>query len=523
MNSSNHRENAADQELLDLMHRYLLGVLEPEELERLEREMISSPDLRDRYLKAVRIDAALHDEANRDEEPKSANPQVRWWPRILGIAAAIGLAALGYWRISPHTGPAVVIREISPPMEIATMADSRECKWQGAGEVEVGKRLTAGRMELVSGVALIEFDGGARLALQGPAGIELLGPKTARLTHGNASVRCEEGLYSFSLLTPTSTVIDLGTEFGVAVGPEGDSEVHVLDGEVEVTGALQEERQENRFLSEGETLLLSSKGNNRVLDAPTRSWVRDYSSRADRDAKAASPRVIARDRFPESSTQQDRFDLGSGWRDAWWLSTPGRKGEFRFAPMAPLVKRDDKPGLAMVVGGWLEARRFLAEPIDPTRAQTVYVGFTLYRMNPNQRDKSGKLSEATVMFRSSKDPASVLGIALSGRNYWVVLEKGGFERSDLPVSGKGPYFVVAKVEFNPWRGNRVSMTGFEQAAPVPSEEPEEWSLVTTRQLAELTAPLDVIALQVRQAPFKFGEITLGNSWQAVTNPAPEGP
>jgi hypothetical protein len=388
--------------------------------------------------------------------------------------------------------------------------------------VEVNQRLAGGMLELTSGVALIEFDGGARLALQGPATLELIDPKTARLHHGRASVRCEEGLYSFSLLTPTSIVIDMGTEFGVAVGGDGASEVHVLDGEVEVTGALNEKRQQNRFLTAGATLLLASDGENEELPESTHEWIRDYTTQADREAATLPPRVIARDPFPSKPGQPHPFALGTGWRDAWWQSTPGRKGAFGFAPLAPLAARDGDPRMAMLVGGWVEVRRFLAEPIDPTAAQTVYLGFSLYRTNPKKQDQAGKRSEATVMFRSSTDPASVLGMALSGRDYLVVLERGGWERSESPVNAARPLFIVAKVEFNPRRGNRVSMISFDQTSPIPPAEPRQWGLVTQRQLARLTAPLDVIALQVRQAPFKFGEITLGNSWEAVTNPAAAG-
>ena len=122
------------------------------------------------------------------------------------------------------------------------------------------------------------------------------------------------------------------------------------------------------------------------------------------------------------------------------------------------------------------------------------------------------------MFRSSEDPTTVLGMALSGRNHWVVLEQGGWERSEMPVTGRGPFFVVAKIEFNAKRGNKVSMMGFDDIAGIPSQEPESWGFVSHRQLAKMSHPLDTIALQVRQSPFKFGEIVLGNSWQAVINP-----
>lgn len=135
----------------------------------------------------------------------------------------------------------------------------------------------------------------------------------------------------------------------------------------------------------------------------------------------------------------------------------------------------------MVVGGWAEVRRVLQEPIDPTIARNFYLGFSLHRMHPELRDKAGLLSEATLLLRSSQDPLSVLGVGLSSRDYWVVVEQGGRERSDKPETGEGPFFVVAKTEFNPLRGNQVSVVAYENLETVPAGEPDRWDFVTRRQ------------------------------------------
>ncbi|OYV04770.1 MAG: hypothetical protein CFE26_15110 [Verrucomicrobiales bacterium VVV1] len=505
---------------LEILHRHLLGQLEPEEFQELENELLASKESRADYLRAVRLDAALHEESSRlrEEEPAERVNVIKW-SSIAIAAAAVVLAMLGIWK-SLNREPSSPLAGSSATEEIATMADTRDCKWKQSASLKIENRLSAGMLELESGVALIEFDSGAKLALQGPARLELISTKLARLHFGNATVRCEQGLYSFSLQTPTSTVIDLGTEFGVAVEPSGLSEVHVLDGEVEVAESTNKEQQSTSFLSVGETMILASNGDSQMVGSSTRKWIRDYTTPADRDAKSAPPKIIARDSFPTDLNQEKKFSLGNGWSSTWWqASKDGRKGEFRFAPLEPLVKRNKQEGLGMLVGGWVEVRRSLAEPIDPEKSQTVYVGFSLHRMNPTQRDKTGKLSEAAFLLRSSKDPSTMLGVALSGLNHWVVLEPGGWERSELPALGKSPFYVVAKIEFDSRRGNRVSVTGFDVSAAIPSHEPEQWELVSQRQLAKIDVPLDVVALQVRQTAFKFGEITLGNSWQAVADPA----
>jgi hypothetical protein len=499
------------------MHRHLLDDLTPDEFHLLEKDLLGSRETRARYLQAVRTDVALHGEATRESDPVPVSAPGRRWLPAAGIAALLAMTSIALWQ-SFRPGTTSIV-EVAATKHFASLVDLRDCRWKSPPGMAEDQRLTTGIIELESGIAIIDFDGGARLALQGPATLEPLGPKSARLHRGSATVRCDDGLYSFSLLTPTSTILDLGTEFGVAVEPDGTSEVHVLDGEVEIADPVGREHQGTMFLNTGETVLLTADGENQKLNASTKSWVRDYTTPADREAQSLPPEVFARDVFPVDLTGDKRFSLGTGWKGAWWQATKGPKGDHRFVPQAPLVKRDGKDGMALLVGGGVEVRRSLTEAIDPTKARTCYFGFSLHRINPTQRDKSGKLSEAMVLFRSSKDPTSMLGMALSGRNHWVVTEPGGWERSEMPARGTGPYFVVAKVEFDPRRGNRVSMAGFEDIAGVPSEEPAQWEFVTRRQLAETTVPFDVIALQARQTAFKFGEFTLGNSWQAVVNPS----
>lgn len=514
---SDDRNPASEQDAMRI-HRQLLGDLKPEEFEQLQRDMIASPTLRQRFMRAVRMDAALREQNFGSPETQIPVPPAKrkWYEftrTITSIAAVLAITTVVVWRSRPAQPQVVALDG-----ELATLVDSRDCTWASGQSPTVEKRFSAGLLELTSGVAVIEFDGGARLALQGPSKLELIGPKVARLHRGNASVRCEEGLYSFSLLTPTSTVVDLGTEFGVAVDAEGASEVHVLDGEVEVVDSLTKFEPGVRFLNAGQTLTLASNGSEKFIKDTTKSWIRDYSTPLDREKKALPPKVIARDVFATDYTQQRRFALGTGWKGAWWQATEIKPGDLRFVPMAPLTKRDGKSGLALLVGGWVEVRRVLLEPIDPVNTGSVYVSFSLTRMNPESRDEKGKLSDATFLLRSSKDPTAVLGLGLSPLNYWVVAERGGWERSDKPEANGGPFFVVAKIEFSALHGNKVSIAAFDSSEEVPSQEPEKWDMVTQRQHSKMTQPLDTIALRVRHSPFKFGEVALGNSWQAVVNP-----
>lgn len=522
----NPKQNPNEREPVDeadaiRIHRQLLGDLNPEEFAKLERDLIVSPDLRRRFMRAIRLDMTLRDQTFGTSQMVPTVPVKSRWLQFSSVVTAIAalflLAAIVVWRTAPageNGTPA--------PAEVATLVDARNCTWAGGLTPVLDKRFSAGVLELTAGVAVFQFDGGSRLALQGPASLEIIGPKTARLHRGNATVRCEQGLYNFSLLTPTSTVVDLGTEFGVAVEADGASEVHVLDGAVEVADTLSKIEPGIRLLEAGQTLALASNGVENIVNGTSQNWIRDYSSPLDRHADAQPPRLIAHDPFPSNQTQPKPLSLGSGWKSTWWQATDKKAGGILMVPMTPLTKRDGSSGLALRLGGGVEIRRKLAEPIDPAVSKTVYVGLSMHRLFPELRDAKGRLSEGTFMLRSSADPTTVLGMGLSPLNYWVVAEQGGWERSDQPETGTGPFFIVAKIEFNPLSGNRVSMMAYENSEDIPDAEPGSWDFITQRQHTRMSALLDTVALRARQSAFKFGELSIGNSWQAVVNPSAAG-
>jgi hypothetical protein len=94
-------------------------------------------------------------------------------------------------------------------------------------------RLRAGdELHLLSGMAYLEFYSGARIILQGSTKFTPTGPARGKLEFGRLTGNVDGG--KFQLTTPTARVVDLGTEFGVTVGPTSETDVCVFDGEVQV-------------------------------------------------------------------------------------------------------------------------------------------------------------------------------------------------------------------------------------------------------------------------------------------------
>jgi len=121
------------------------------------------------------------------------------------------------------------------PSFVATLADTRECKWAGSSlPTTNGARLAAGQLHLLEGLATVVFDGGAQVTMEAPAVMEVVSAKKCRLVSGGLVGWVRDGAEGFQVETDDAMVTDYGTRFGVMVGESGRSEVVVLEGEVGV-------------------------------------------------------------------------------------------------------------------------------------------------------------------------------------------------------------------------------------------------------------------------------------------------
>jgi hypothetical protein len=102
--------------------------------------------------------------------------------------------------------------------------------------------------------------------IQGPAELELIGSSRAKLTKGRVRVRITNPKgRGFVLETPRGQVTDLGTEFGVGVAKDSDTDVVVFEGKIDLAyknellapqNALQVQQ-----LVQGEGLSIGQSGN----------------------------------------------------------------------------------------------------------------------------------------------------------------------------------------------------------------------------------------------------------------------
>lgn len=120
----------------------------------------------------------------------------------------------------------------SPP--VARVTGVADCEWpKGAQGLKFGDTLTSGqRLRLTKGVLQLTYDTGTRVMLEGPVDMVMTTAIEAKLTSGKIAAAVPRFARGYTIFTPSAEVVDLGTEFGVAVDKQGDSEIHVFDGDV---------------------------------------------------------------------------------------------------------------------------------------------------------------------------------------------------------------------------------------------------------------------------------------------------
>ena len=147
---------------------------------------------------------------------------------------SIGLFALLIYMLIPSS--------TQTPSNFARISQTVDAIWMndtGQGNLE---QLCIGRqLELESGLVQVEYTNGVRVNLEGPALFIVSGPNRGFLVHGKASALVKDVPTGFAIQTPIGKVTDLGTEFGVMVEDDQNTEVQVFDGlvKLDVSGGKQ--------------------------------------------------------------------------------------------------------------------------------------------------------------------------------------------------------------------------------------------------------------------------------------------
>jgi len=276
------------------------GSLQQSDCDRLEQILSESSEARSSFIAYMQVEAALKwrirgthsmdalrrfskapepDTNNSAQHPSGTASRRLFSSRRLyyvttAIAASlIFLLASSVWHFFGSTrvessGPfvsdtpaAIPLRESNAAAVAQVVAMSSESHWflenRGDGEenVRIGDtiRLTRGQLRL-------DFACGATVTMKSPAALQVISPKRTRAILGTLKAHAGVGAEGFTVETPRTTVVDLGTDFGINVTRHGSTDVAVFNGAIDLQSDGVKGLSSSQRLKAGEGVRVSSEG-----------------------------------------------------------------------------------------------------------------------------------------------------------------------------------------------------------------------------------------------------------------------
>jgi hypothetical protein len=248
---------------------------------------------------------------------------------LVATAAAFALLALTLWWAGHDRRVAQVARAPAAPPVVARLVQTLDARWEGPAAVQLdlsarpeGIALRAGQqLRLAQGLAEIAFGAdAAKVILAGPAVFEIGDTGQGFLQSGSLAATVPHEAAGFTIRTPSARVVDLGTEFAVAVEKTGRSEIHVFLGSVTVAPETDRDRQPvPRTVLAGQAVRVAPPVPGKTvavepIAAGGRQFVRNLSARVATTGSVARLRELV-DRHPnlihhytfEGSTLEEKY------------------------------------------------------------------------------------------------------------------------------------------------------------------------------------------------------------------------
>jgi hypothetical protein len=250
-----------------LMHRQVAELLSEDRLHELMDQFVTGSPGPPKSMLSPLVKAAQQNRTGASDT-RSMRTWLRgdaaWSRRFHGLIAACVLLVSGAavifmaTRQSDQDRPFAAINRQPPDVApdatndrsaeaIATLTQLVDAVWVAdASELRNGTQLLPGsRVALQSGLAKVTFDCGAEVVLEGPCDFAVQSRMVGVLQSGRITADVPRRAFAFAILCPGVDFVDMGTSFGVAVGSNGRTELHVFEGEVLCSQPRGENRQRN--------------------------------------------------------------------------------------------------------------------------------------------------------------------------------------------------------------------------------------------------------------------------------------
>ena len=292
------------ERLDDLIERSLADELTSEEHAELQRLLVGNVEVRREYLRLMQQHLTLTRLVGSPREPslpadlqaaddaagvlpvehhswrEALTSSLDWRGHPWRFSTAVLALTVVFWGVFvglvwPRFGATEVARPTDIPAElrlqpiVARLTGTIEATWQGDAALAPapGSHLRLKRrLSLASGLAQLAFNKGATIVVEGPASFTLSDENGLRLDFGRIVARVPEPARGFAVETPHARIVDLGTEFGVVVEQQGQTLLHVHDGQVEL--ALHDQPGSDSQLVVGGQAVRVEKASIRSIDLP---------------------------------------------------------------------------------------------------------------------------------------------------------------------------------------------------------------------------------------------------------------
>jgi len=345
--------NAASDEQAQALNTLLRsdGNARDEYIRRLEvhSRLASTPDLfagavtDDTLAAHAGLDAVSRSAVPARQSSRPARHRNKVW--AMAFAAGIALVAAGWWGLSSLNQD---LRKGTTSTAVAMLNRVVDAEWMpGTGVPRLGAPLEPGTLRLNSGLAQIVFYSGARVAIQGPAELEIISESEAACRRGRLTAEVPPQARGFRIATPQLSLKDLGTSFGLAV-TDRRTELHVFTGAVEMRPTAGGSGQD---LSEGQGAMVEYARPIQFIEAGRAG----FASLFDLQAKSLAAEARRYDQWRAASERLDddrsllvHLDFEAGASADWRLRNLGRKSGS--VPDATIV------GCQSINGRWPEKR-----------------------------------------------------------------------------------------------------------------------------------------------------------------------
>ncbi|MGB0992546.1 MAG: FecR family protein, partial [Akkermansiaceae bacterium] len=276
------RTEKFDQELNHLLDQIRHDSALPEDVQKLERQLSESADLRARYRARMRMEQNLGDIFQSSEDavipfelPVEKPRGQHLFFKVAAVAAVIALGMfllisgpLGGLGESP-SGTESAKTPVAPTVEsIAKLESTSEAAWGSPLKVGEGMELQPGVLQLKAGMVDIRFSSGALVSLEAPTEIKIVSPMKVELLSGRALVEVPDSAVGFEMLLPDGKIIDYGTRFSAIVN-EGEASCEVLEGEVWLHHASTGEKKQ---LVDSQAVVMDQNGLRTLDFLPSKSF-----------------------------------------------------------------------------------------------------------------------------------------------------------------------------------------------------------------------------------------------------------